>query len=202
MSDTMKDQQEDEVVKGNPVSRRNFIKKVETVVAGGTILGLSGAVLFRPHEGEDADYYWQIDHTKCIQCERCETECILPVSAVKCMHANLVCGYCDLCGGYYRTNVKELNTAAENMICPTGAISRKFIEDPYFEYTIDESLCTGCAKCVKGCTSFGNGSLYLQINREICVNCNECAISKACPSNAISRVSYNQAYNFKESYTE
>ncbi|MBO7523473.1 MAG: twin-arginine translocation signal domain-containing protein, partial [Bacteroidales bacterium] len=81
MSDTMKDQQEDEVVKGNPVSRRNFIKKVETVVAGGTILGLSGAVLFRPHEGEDADYYWQIDHTKCIQCERCETECILPVSA-------------------------------------------------------------------------------------------------------------------------
>ena len=55
---------------------------------------------------------------------------MLPVSAVKCIHANKVCGYCDLCGGYYRTNVKELNTAAENMMCPTGAILRNSWKTP------------------------------------------------------------------------
>jgi len=109
---------------------------------------------------------------------------VLPVSAVKCIHANKVCGYCDLCGGYYRTNVKELNTAAENMMCPTGAILRKFVEDPYFE-------------CVKGCSSFGNGSLYLQIKQDLCLNCNECQISTVCASGAITRVPYATAYKLK-----
>ena len=102
-----------------------------------------------------------------------------------------------MCGGYYRSNVKELNTAAENLMCPTGAIQRKFVEDPYFEYAIIEDLCIGCGKCVKGCTSFGNGSLYLQIKRDLCKDCNECAIAKVCPSNAISRVSIDQAYKLK-----
>ena len=116
----------------------------------------------------------------------------------KCFHANRVCGYCDLCGGYYRPSVKDLNTAAENQLCPTGAITRKFVEEPYFEYTIDESLCTGCGKCVKGCTSFGNGSLFLQIQQDLCQNCNECQIARTCPSDAIKRVSYNEAYQLKD----
>ena len=86
-----------------------------TSVAGG---------MARRVEGTEASLFWQIDPNVCTQCGRCETHCVLPVSAVKCIHANKVCGYCDLCGGYYRTNVKELNTAAENMMCPTGAILR------------------------------------------------------------------------------
>ena len=58
--------------------------------------------------------------------------------------------------------------------------------------------CTGCGKCVKGCTSFGNGSLYLQIKQDICVNCNECQIAQVCVSDAISRVDYATAYKLKE----
>ena len=42
-----------------------------------------------------------------------------------------------------------VDTGAESQLCPTGAIQRKFIEDPYFQYTIDEELCIGCGKCVK-----------------------------------------------------
>ena len=180
----------------SPLARRKFLQTFGSVVAGGTILAASIG-LVRKTKGTGADLFWQIDPHKCTQCGRCETHCVLPVSAVKCVHANVVCGYCDLCGGYYRTNVKELNTAAENLMCPTGAIERKFVEDPYFEYTIDESLCNGCGKCVKGCTSFGNGSLYLQVKRELCTNCNECTIAKNCPADAISRAPFEKAYKLK-----
>lgn len=184
------------VHKKSPIERRKFLKTFGSTVAGGAILATSGLLISKTGT-KDADEYWQIDPQKCTQCGRCEIHCVLPVSAVKCLHANRVCGYCDLCGGYYRSNVKDLNTAAENLMCPTGAIQRKFVEDPYFEYTINEGLCIGCGKCVKGCTSFGNGSLYLQIKRDLCINCNECNIAKVCPSNAISRVSLDQAYKLK-----
>lgn len=183
--------------KRSPIARRKFLKVFGTAVAGGSILAVSGGLVGRV-KGEEADHYWQIDPAKCTQCGRCETHCVLPVSAVKCIHANKVCGYCDLCGGYYRTNAKELNTAAENMMCPTGAIERKFVEDPYFEYTINEDLCNGCGKCVKGCGSFGNGSLYLQIKRELCTDCNECKIATLCPADAITRVPFTWAYKLKD----
>lgn len=183
--------------KKSPIERRKFLQILGTAAAGGSILLVAGGLASRLNKAQ-AGQYWQIDPSKCTQCGRCETHCVLNVSAVKCIHANKVCGYCDLCGGYYRSNVKELNTAAENLMCPTGAIKRKFVEDPYFEYTIDESLCNGCAKCVKGCTSFGNGSLYLQIKRDLCVDCNECQIAKVCPANAISRVPLDVVYKLKD----
>lgn len=181
----------------SPIGRREFLRKSGTLLTGGSILA-TGGLLATKVKHDDAQVFWQIDHERCIQCGLCETSCVLPISAVKCFHANKVCGYCDLCGGYYRSNVKDLNTAAENMMCPTGAITRKFVEEPYFEYTIDESLCNGCGKCVKGCSSFGNGSLYLQIQQEICLHCNECKISQVCVSDAIKRVSQGEAYKLKE----
>ncbi len=188
----------DNISKKDPLSRREFLKTAGTVAAGGAIVVAAAGLGMRVRGSDKASGLWQIDHTKCTQCGRCETSCVLPVSAVKCIHANRVCGYCDLCGGYYRSNAKELNTAAENMMCPTGAIQRLFVEDPYFEYTIDESLCNGCGKCVKGCGSFGNGSLYLQIKRDICVDCNEGAIAELCPSDAIVRMPLTLPYNLKE----
>jgi electron transport complex protein RnfB len=109
-----------------------------------------------------------------------------------------MCGYCDLCGGYLRQGVKTISTGAENQLCPTGAITRKFVEEPYFQYTIEEDLCDGCAKCVKGCADFGNGSLYMQIKQDICVNCNECSIARTCPSQAISRVPAETSYLEKD----
>ena len=183
-------------MKKSPLARRNFLQKLGSVVAGGTIIAVSARLAIKTM-GAESSLFWQIDPHKCTHCGRCETHCTLPVSAVKCVHAKRVCGYCDLCGGYYRSNVKELNTAAENLMCPTGAIQRTFVEDPYFEYNIIESICNGCGKCVKGCTSFGNGSLYLQIKRELCADCNECEIAKACPADAISRAPYKMAYKLK-----
>lgn len=141
---------------------------------------------------------WQIDPAKCVQCGRCATECVLNPSAVKCVHAFKVCGYCKLCGGYFPMDVKDLNTGAENQLCPTRAITRRFIEEPYYEYTIDENLCIGCGQCVKGCASFGNGSLYLQIRHDTCLNCNECSIARGCPVRAISRVPAERPYLLKD----
>ena len=51
---------------------------------------------------------------------------------------------------------------------------------------------------MKGCTSFGNGSLFLQIDQDLCQQCNECAIARVCPSDAIQRVAYDNAYKLKD----
>ncbi len=179
-----------------PIDRRKFLQRTGALVAGGAIVTLTGFLAKRSLEA-DEEMFWQIDPNKCIQCVRCETDCVLPISAVKCVHAVKVCGYCDLCGGYFRQNVKNLNTGAENLMCPTGAIVRTFVEEPYFEYSIEEEKCIGCGLCVKGCNSFGNGSLYLQIKQELCTNCNECAIARVCPSDAIQRVPHRRAYDLK-----
>jgi len=170
-----------------PEQRRKLLKTCARLLAIATILALIG-FSYQKTTVKDATYFWQIDPELCIACGLCETQCVLPVSAVKAVHTKQVCGYCDLCGGYYRTNVKELNTAAENLMCPTGAIQRKFIEEPYFEYSVIEELCTSCGKCVKGCNAFGNGALHLQIKQELCKNCNECHIARSCPAGAIKKV--------------
>lgn len=146
------------------------------------------------------EYIWQIDPFKCRQCGQCETNCVQTVSAVKCVHAFAMCGYCDLCSGYLREGVKIFDTGAELQLCPTSAIKRTFIEDPYFEYTIDEDLCTACGRCVKGCSAFGNGSLYLQIKHDICVRCNNCSIAQACPADAIQRYPASHPYQRKEGF--
>jgi Na+-translocating ferredoxin:NAD+ oxidoreductase subunit B len=140
---------------------------------------------------------WQLDPAKCVQCGQCATACVLNPSAVKCVHAYSLCGYCKLCFGYFEPGAAALTTAAESQLCPTGAIQRTFVEEPYFEYSIREDLCIGCAKCVKGCTLFGNGSLFLQVRHDRCVNCNDCAIARACPARAYRRVPATQPYLLK-----
>jgi electron transport complex protein RnfB len=134
---------------------------------------------------------WQIDPDQCIACDRCQTHCVLDISAVKSVQCFALCGYCDVCTGYFPTKDFVLATGAENQLCPTGAITRRFIEEQagerFFEYTINESLCIGCGKCVAGCRHM-NGSLYLQVRHDRCLNCNECAIAVACPTQAFRRV--------------
>ena len=177
-----------------PKSRREFIRDGlrYSLVIG--VAGLGGITAFKSTAGE---LVWQLDPSKCVQCGRCATNCVLTPSAVKCFHVYNMCGYCDLCGGYFRPGTKNLTTAAENQLCPTAAIERRFIEEPFFEYHIIEELCIGCGKCVKGCGAFGNGSLQLQVNHDLCVNCNECAIARNCPADAFSRVPANNPYLFK-----
>jgi len=173
------------------INRRDFIRTGLNTFAGITIGGIAGLVIGKSSYEE---MVWQIDPNICVQCEQCATKCVLPQSAVKCIHSFSVCGYCDLCSGYLQPGAKSRDTAAENRLCPTGAIKRTFIEDPYFEYTIDETLCIACGKCVKGCAAFGNGSLQLQVRHDLCNNCNECSIARSCPSRAFRRVPLSRPY--------
>ena len=177
------------------LSRRALLK------AAGLSLGLlagAGAWLGWTRRAQATAMVWQLDPNKCVSCGKCATECVLQDSAVKCVHAYDICGYCRLCSGYFEPDAPELNTAAENQQCPMGAIQRTFIEDPYYQYVIDEKLCTGCSQCVKGCAAFGNGSLFLQVRHDRCVNCNQCRIALHCPSQAFARVPLAQPYLLKQ----
>ena len=180
----------------NPkLNRREFL---ENGIRAAILLGIGGLAVFTVKKTISGQTVWQLDPAKCIQCGRCATNCVLAQSAVRCTHAYAMCGYCDLCGGYFKPGTKTLNTAAENQLCPTNAIKRKYIEDPFFEYTIDEPLCIGCAKCVKGCSAFGNGSLQLEVRQNICVHCNQCSIARSCPADAFSQVPSAKPYLLKQ----
>jgi Na+-translocating ferredoxin:NAD+ oxidoreductase subunit B len=161
---------------------------------GAGLLGLGAAAGFLGGRESHDDEVWQIDPEKCIQCGLCTTECVLSVSAVKVVHSHGMCGYCELCTGYFDPNPVSLDEGAENQLCPTGAIEREYVEEPYYEYRILEDLCVGCGKCVKGCNMFGNGSLYLQVKHDLCINCNVCAIATACPSHAFRKVPKDDPY--------
>ena len=158
-------------------------------------LGMVAGASARKHR--NTDMVWQIDPYTCASCGNCATYCVLENSAVKCVQVYAICGYCDFCPGYFELGASVLEPGAENELCPTGAISRTFVEEPYYEYTIDELLCIGCAKCVKGCAAFGNGSFFLQVRHDRCLNCNECAIAVACPSGAFRRVPADRPYLLK-----
>jgi Na+-translocating ferredoxin:NAD+ oxidoreductase subunit B len=176
------------------MSRRQFLRDGARLTAMTGVGGLLGVSLTG---SSPLTTVWQIDPARCLRCDQCAAACVLEQSAVKCVHAHAICGYCQLCTGYFTPEPNELNTAAENQLCPTAAIRRRFVEDPYYEYVIDEQLCIGCAKCVEGCNRFGNGSLFLQVRHDRCVNCNECAIARVCPGDAFRRVAVTAPYLLK-----
>ena len=172
-------------------TRREFLKKTSRAASFFVLGGAAGKVL--SNAGRE-DMVWQIDPNKCIQCGNCATHCVLTPSASRCVHDMTMCGYCRICTGYFPTDVPVLDEGAENQLCPVGAILRRYLEEPYFEYEVDRSACIGCARCAKGCTAYGNGSLYMQIQRDLCVNCNECAIGLVCEGNAIIRIPAEMQY--------
>jgi len=169
------------------LGRRDFLR-------GACLFGIGGVagVLGTRRSGKHT--VWQIDPRKCTKCGNCATYCVRKPSAVKCVHASEMCGYCNLCFGYFEQVRTSDSEAAENVLCPLDAIGRGKVEDPYFEYTIDEALCIGCGKCVEGCMAFGNGSLHLQVRLELCMNCNECSIAAACPADAFVRLPSDTPY--------
>jgi Na+-translocating ferredoxin:NAD+ oxidoreductase subunit B len=180
-------------------SRFEFIKEGAARLATLALGVVGGLALFRSAR---ANTVWQIDPTTCVHCEKCATECVVSPSAVKCVQLYPSCGYCRLCFGYFVPNAPHLTSAAENQLCPTGAIERLFVEDPYWEYNIKEDACIGCAKCVKACEQFGNGSFYLQVRHDRCVNCNDCSIARQCPSNSWHRVPADRPYKLKHQTQE
>jgi len=180
------------------VGRRRFLVDSARVVG---VAALSGAVGYLAgKQGRAGENCWQIDPDKCIGCGNCATLCVLDESAVKCVQCFDMCGYCDICTGYFDTNYQDITTAAENQLCPTNALVRTFIEERagqrFYEYTIDLPLCIGCGLCVKGCALM-NGSLYLQVMHDRCVDCNECAIAVECPSRAFDRIPLKTPYRLK-----
>ncbi len=182
--------------KKDRLTRRDFLTGLGR---GASLLAVGGALgALSMRWGADGTV-WQIDPFKCTRCGRCTTDCVLDDSAVKCVHQYAMCGYCRLCFGFFQTDPVGLDEAAENQMCPLGAIKRTFIEEPYYEYIIDEELCNGCGKCVEGCEQFGNGSLYLQVRHDRCVNCNECLIAMRCPSDAFIRLPVATPYMDKAS---
>lgn len=168
-------------------------------VASLAAVGAAGG-FFMGRQGRGGETRWQLDPNQCIACDNCATHCVLEESAVKCVQFFDMCGYCEICTGYFDPDYRELNTAAENQMCPTGALVRTFVEEKagqkFFEYTVEDDDCIACGKCVKGCALM-NGSLYLQVNQDRCLNCNECSIAVACPTQAFARIPDDQCYRLK-----
>ncbi len=179
-------------------NRRRFLVDAVRVVGIGALSGTVGFLAGR--KGRATETRWQIDPDKCVGCRNCATFCVLDESAVKCVQCFDMCGHCDICYGYLATDCQDIDTAAENQLCPTGAVVRTFIEmragQRFYEYTIDRPHCIGCGTCVKGCALL-NGSLYLQVLHDRCLNCNDCAISAACPSQAFERIPIETPYRMK-----
>jgi len=181
------------------LTRRELIRRG---ALGAGLVGVGAATGLLAARRSEGGTVWQLDPEKCLQCGQCATYCVLDPSAVKCVHAFVLCGYCDLCFGYFPPGTEPDaafdRPSAESQLCPTEAIRRKWVEGPYYEYSIDEALCIGCGKCVKGCNIFGNGSLFLQARHDRCLNCNECSIAAACPAKAWRRVPADRPYLLKD----
>jgi len=179
--------------------RRGFVADGVRVAGAIALGGVAGFLAGR--KGRAERYVWQIDPDKCMACGNCATYCVLDVSAVKAVQCYPLCAMCDVCTGYFDLGHVNRDTGAENQLCPTGAIQRRLITEEAgvrrFEYYIDESKCIGCGKCVEGCAMM-NGSLYLQVRHDRCVNCNECAIAVACPTQAFCRVPASSPYLLKK----
>jgi Na+-translocating ferredoxin:NAD+ oxidoreductase subunit B len=175
-------------------SRRQFID-LSFRVAGLAGIGGAAALLTKRASGNAV---FQVDPAKCAACDLCRTSCVLSHSAVKAVNNFSECGYCQLCPAYYdvASQPDEMGLPT-GKTCPQDALKRRVVgkvdkDDPnnnYYEYTIDESLCDGCGKCIKACKPpAGNGSLHLQVRYSRCLECDSCSIQRVCPENAIVRV--------------
>jgi electron transport complex protein RnfB len=188
-------------------SRREFIDRSFRIVG---FVGIGGAAALLARRAA-SNTVFQVDPSRCIGCDLCRTSCVLSHSAVKAVNEFSKCGYCQLCPAYYDvTSQPDEKGLPTGKTCPQDALKRRVVgkideEDPnnnYYEYTIDESLCDGCGKCVKACKPpAGNGSLRLEIRYNRCFECDACAIQKVCPESAIVRVP-TPGFPLKEDHAE
>lgn len=180
---------------------KGFSRRQVVAVTG---LGLTAGFLVKKAEGQ---VVWQIDSKSCVNsklgevgvkvCDLCVKECVVTQSAVRAVNEFSKCGRCCVCPAYF--NVKSAvgkDGLPSEKLCPRDAILRKPIgevdpNDPannFYEYVIDEAKCDGCGKCVMACKEpAGLGSIVLRVRHDLCVNCNNCAISQACPKDAITQ---------------
>ncbi|TWU28385.1 4Fe-4S binding protein [Bythopirellula polymerisocia] len=189
----------------NDPDRRQFLQRTGRTTCA-VALGGTGIVLGRRACSEDA---WAIVPNKCVNirlgvtgseqvCDVCATDCVLPLSAVRAVNDHAECGRCCICPAYYdvRGPMGPDGLPAKKL-CPRDAIVRTPIGevDPYdplnnfYEYTIDESKCNGCGRCVMECKDpAGLGSIRLEVRYDLCVCCNQCSIAQHCPEEAYCRI--------------
>lgn len=186
------------------VTRRDLLQRL---VRGTVLTGMGGAALFLVKKA-NGEIVWQVNASKCVNsrlgevgveaCNLCTTECVVSLSAVRAVNEYSKCGRCNICPAYFDiTSAVTEQGLPSQKLCPRDAITRKPIgkvdpEDPannFYEYIIDEAKCDGCGKCVMKCKEpLGLGSITLKIRYNNCLDCNRCAISIACPKNAITQV--------------
>ncbi len=84
---------------------------------------------------------------------------MLSLSAVKAVNEFDKCGYCQLCPAYMDvTSQPDERGIPTGKVCPQDALKRRVVgredlEDPnnnYYEYTVDEKLCTGLREVRQG----------------------------------------------------
>jgi electron transport complex protein RnfB len=188
----------------NDISRRELLSKV---VRGSVLVGMGGAAVFLVQKA-NGELVWQVDASRCLnsrldkvdidECTLCTSECVVSLSAVRAVNEHSKCGRCYICPAYFdiESAVDEQGLPSQKL-CPRDAITRTPIglidpEDPannFYEYIIDEEKCDGCGRCVMKCKEpLGLGSITLKVRYNKCVDCNRCAISLACPEDAISQV--------------
>jgi Na+-translocating ferredoxin:NAD+ oxidoreductase subunit B len=175
-------------------SRREFFDR-SLRIAGLLGIGVAAGQLVRRAASNTV---FQVDPARCAACDLCRTSCVLSHSAVKAVNEFTKCGYCQLCPAYFDvTSMPDDLGLPTGKVCPQDALKRRIVgevdkEDPnnnYYEYTVDESLCDGCGKCVKACKPpAGNGALRLEVRYDRCLECDACAIQIACPESAIVRL--------------
>jgi electron transport complex protein RnfB len=175
-------------------------------VRGAAVIGLGGVALHLARKA-GAEGAWQIDCAKCVNsrlgavgveyCDLCATECVVGLSAVRAVNDYSKCGRCYICPAYFdiKSAIDDKGLPSQKL-CPRDAIERKPIgwvdpDDPannYYEYTIDETLCNGCGKCVMACKEpAGLTSIRLEVRHNLCLDCNRCPIAIACPDEAYER---------------
>lgn len=189
----------------NDADRRQFLRHTGQAACAVT-LGGTAIVLGRRACVADA---WTIAPNRCINirlgvtgadnvCEVCAEQCVLPLSAVRAVNDHAKCGRCCICPAYFdvRSPVGPDGLPTKKL-CPRDAIQRTVIgdydpHDPlnnFYEYTIDETLCNGCGRCVMECKDpAGLGSIRLEVRYDLCLRCNQCSIATHCPEDAYCRV--------------
>jgi len=176
-------------------------------IARGTgLVAVGGAVVYLTRQAK-ADGYWRIDPEKCRNirlgltgieaCDKCATDCVLTLSAIRAVNDFSKCGRCCICPAYYDvTSETGPDGLPIRKLCPRDAITREAIgyvdpDDPlnnFYEYTIDNVKCNGCGKCVLACKEpAGLGSIRLEVRYDLCTDCNRCSIAMVCPDDAIVR---------------
>src|SRR4030043_1063020 len=91
-----------------PLTRRRFLRDG---LWGTCFAGLGALTGFAFNKVRKTRTVWQIDPQICIACGNCATYCVLEESAVKCMHAHAICGYCRICFGFFGPEPADINEA-------------------------------------------------------------------------------------------